>query len=141
MILFLIAAFFAPQIPTMLLPDGYGAWTVQVTHSGGFFSTPDRDFSLSSEGKIVCGTDLRCPKDFRPPEFQPLIEMIQATLPVSSVAGVSFCSDCIRRSITIRRRDSMGIVQAYTATWDETTRSQVPKEVLRVYDAIRTLMK
>jgi hypothetical protein len=139
--LILMLAILSPQVPAMLLPDGNGAWTVHVTTAGGLVGDRDRDFALSSEGKIACGSDLRCPKDFRVPDFQPLIGTIQSTLPVPPIVVVSLCSDCIRRTITVRRRDSMGVVQTYTATWDETTRSQVPEEVIRVYDAITALMK
>src|SRR5262245_59930943 len=133
--LILMLAILSPQVPAMVLPDGNGARTVQVTTAGGLLGGGDRAFALSSEGKIACGSDLRCPKDFPVPDFQALIGTIQSTLPVPPIVMVSLCSDCIRRTITIRRRDSMGVVQTYTATWDETTRSQVPEKVIRVYDA------
>jgi len=140
-LLIVTAALLSPQAPALLLPDGNGAWTIHVTSSGGFLGTGYRDFSVSSEGKIVCGQDLRCPKDFRASDVQPFVEMIHSTLPVPPVAVISICSDCIRRTISIRRRDSMGIVQVYSASWDDTTRGQLPPEVIRVYDAIAVLMK
>jgi len=139
--LILMLTILSPQVPAMLLPDGNGVWTVHVATVGGLLGGGDGDFALSSEGKIVCGSDLRCPKDFRVPDFQSLIGKIQSTLPVPPMVVVSLCSDCIRRTITIRRRDSMGVVQTYTAMWDETTRSQVPEEVILLYDAITALMK
>src|SRR5215831_3694027 len=100
--LILLLVILSPQVPAMLLPDGDGAWTVHVVTNGGFLGGGDRDFALSSEGKIACGSDLRCPKDFRVPDFQPLIGAIQSTLPVSPMVVVSLCSHCIRRTITIR---------------------------------------
>ena len=46
----LLIAFFAmlvPQIPTLLLPEGNGAWTVQVTTSGGILGTGDGNFAFN----------------------------------------------------------------------------------------------
>src|SRR5262245_4534277 len=129
----------SPQL-SMLLPDGNGAWTVEVTSTGGILGTQNRA-SLSSEGKTSCDVELQCPKNFRTSDFQPLIEVIHSRLPVPPVQVVSFCSDCIKRTITIRRRDAMGVVDTYSASWDETSKSQLPLEVIRIYDAVTALMK
>jgi hypothetical protein len=141
LVIFALAASSLVQIPGMLLPEGDGAWTVHVTTSGGILGTGDRDLALSSEGRILCGLELRGPTVFLVPTLMPLIDRIQSTLPVPPVAVVSFCSDCIRRTITIRRRDPKGELITYTASWDDTTKSQLPQEVVQVYDAITALMK
>jgi len=139
---FLILSILQAQIPQMLLPDGNGAWVVQVVTSGGILGIGDGDFASSSEGKLICKPGLRCPKDFAVPDFMTLVEAIQPSTPlVPALPVVSLCSDCIKRTITISRRDSMGVVHTYTATWDETTKSRVPQEVIRIYDAFVALMK
>jgi hypothetical protein len=140
-LLIAVFALLVPQIPTLLLPEGNGAWTVQVTTSGGILGTGDGNFALSSAGKIVCASESRCPKEFKVSDFQPLVAMIEPTLPVPPLAVITFCHDCLRRTITISRRDPTGVVQSYTASWDETTQGQVPEEVVRLYFAIRALMK
>jgi hypothetical protein len=139
---FLIVSILLAQIPQMLLPDGNGAWVVQVVSSGGLLGTGSGDFATSSEGKIVCNPDLRCPKDFAASDFLSLVEAIQPSTPqVPALPAVSLCNDCIKRTITISRRDSMGVVRTYTASWDETTKSRVPQEVIRIYDAFVALVK
>jgi hypothetical protein len=69
--------------------------------------------------------------------------MIEPTLPVPPVSSLltTFCHDCIRRNITITRRNLTDVVQSYMASWDETTQGQVPEEVVRLYFAIRASMK
>jgi len=135
-----LLALFLIQIPGLVLPAGNGAWTVQVVTSGGFLGTGDGNFTISSEGKIACSSEMRCPKEFKPSDLQPLVEIIQsATRPVPRPPLMSFCHDCITRTITISRRDSSGMLHAYTASWDDTTRGNVPQEVLRIYDVVVAL--
>ena len=124
----------------LALPDGNGGWVVQVVTSGGFSGTGGGDFTISSQGKILCSAQMSCPKNFVIADFQPLVEIIRPdVLPVLPPAVVSLCRDCITRTITIRRRDSIGVVHTYTASWDDTTKSKLPQEVIRIYDAILTL--
>ncbi len=129
------------QDALMALPAGDSAWVVRVTTKGGILGTGIGDFALSSEGKLVCAaTGLQCPKEFQPSAFQFLVETVKAgTLQLSRVR-VSYCNDCITRTITISRRDSMGIVHTYTATWDDTTKSRLPQDVSRIYDAALALI-
>ena len=130
------------QIPQLLLPEGNGAWLVQVATSGGILGTGGGDFAISSEGKIACRVEMKCPEQFPVSDFHPLVEVIQSgILPVPATPIVSLCNDCIKRTITIRRRDSMGVVQTYTASWDDTTKSKLPPEVIRIYDAVLALGK
>jgi hypothetical protein len=133
----------AVRIPQMLLPAGNGTWVVQVASSGGLTGTGDgTDFALSSEGKIVCGPALSCPDQFAASEFQSLLDAIRPDMPVPLVPQVvSLCRDCITNTITIRRRDPMGVEYLFTASWDVTTKSRLPEEVLRIYDAAVALRK
>src|SRR5262245_22791121 len=113
------------QAPQMVLPDGPGTWTVRVVTSGGLLGTGSGDFVVSSEGKVLCSREIRCPKDFSAASFQPLIEAIPAVVPPQpSSPAVTLCSDCITRTVTITHRDPMGIVHTHSASWNETTRTQ-----------------
>jgi len=129
------------QIPQMAIPDGNDMWVVQVVTSGGLLGAGSGDVAISSEGKIVCSREMRCPNSFPLSDFQPLVEIIQTgTLPVPlPPAVVSLCRDCIMRTIRISRRDSMGVVHYYTASWDDTTKDRLPREVIRIYDALLAL--
>jgi hypothetical protein len=128
----------ALQIP---LPDGPSAWTVVVVTSGGFTGKGDGFFSASSEGKILC-RELKCPDAFKAADFQSLVETIlPASLPVVTLPPVTVCNDCIKRTMTITRRDAGGILHTYTATWDETTKGRLPPEINRLYDAFTAIMK
>jgi hypothetical protein len=138
--LFSLAPVAQAQTPQLFLPDGNGAWLVQVVTRGGLTGAGQGDFAVTSEGKSVCNRpEQRCLRDFKAAEFHRLVEMIQAgKLPIPLV---SLCSDCITRIITISRRDATGIVHTYTAMWDETTKGRLPQEVIRIYDALFALMK
>jgi hypothetical protein len=136
-------AFLPLQIPQMVLPDGNGSWVVQVVSSGGLLGTGGgEDFAMSSEGKIVCKPEMRCSEQFALSDLQPLLDVFQpTTLPAPAPQVVSLCRDCITQTITISRRDSIGVVSRYAASWDVTTKSSVPPEVIRIYDAALALRK
>jgi hypothetical protein len=130
-------------VAQLALPAGNNTWVVQVFTSGGLIGTGDGDFGISSEGRLICSSlDLGCPKEVQAPQLQTVMEMVQAVVPFAAVVPtVSLCNDCIRRTIVIRRRDSLGIEFNYTASWDDLSRANVPREVLQIYDAVAALRK
>ena len=135
-------ALFTAQVPQLALPDGNRVWLVQVVTSGGLSGKGGGDFTVSSEGRIVCSLQLRCANDFKPSALQPLVELIHAVdLPTPIVPIVSLCRDCITRTITVTSRDSTGVLRMYTASWDDTTKEKMPQEIIRIYDAARGLTK
>jgi hypothetical protein len=130
------------QLPQLALPDGNSAWLVQVVTSGGLMGKGGGDFTISSEGRIVCSLQLKCAQDFKPLNLQPLVEVIHAVdLPTPAVPIVSLCRDCITRTITVSSRDSAGVLRVYTASWDDTTKDKMPREIIRIYDAAKELAK
>jgi hypothetical protein len=130
------------QTARMALPEGNGSWSVTIETSGGSTGKGEGDLAVSSQGKIACSSGLRCASDFVPLDMQPLLDAMQnVSLPARSPSLVSSCRDCITTTITIRRRDSMGVVQIYSGSWDETTRDKFPQEVVRIYDAVVALKK
>ena len=141
LVLSISVALFAQDLQ-MVLPDGTGTWTVRVITRGGLLGTGIGDFVVSSQGKVLCSREIRCPKDFSATSFQSLIEAIPAVVPPQPGGpSVALCNDCITRTITITHRDSMGIVHTHAASWNEVTQAQVPKEVIRIYDALVELVK
>ena len=140
-LVFGLTSILSAQIPQMLLPDGNGAWVVRLVTTGGILGTGGGDLSISSENKILCSAQIRCPNDFKVSDFQPLIETIRADISVPTAPLVSLCRDCITRIMTISRRDSTGLVHTVTASWDDTTKARLPQEVIRIYDAVLDLVK
>jgi hypothetical protein len=128
------------QTPQLLLPEGNGAWVVQINTIGGIVGAGVGDVAVSSEGKILCSHEIKCPDAFKFSDIQPWIETFQTlVLPVPPPATVSLCRDCITRTISVRWRDSMGVFHTYTATFDETTKGKLPPEVAKLYDAVVAL--
>src|SRR5262245_8121875 len=124
----LILALFTAQAPQLALPDGNSTWLVQVVTSGGLLGKGGGDFTISSEGRIVCSLQLRCVNDFKPLDLQPLVDVIHGVdLPTPTVPIVSLCRDCITRTITVTSRDSTGVLRVYTASWDDTTKEKMPQ--------------
>jgi hypothetical protein len=60
-----VPGLFLAQTPQMFLPNGDGAWLVQVVTTGGILGKGDLDFGFSSEGRMICSVEVRCPKDFK----------------------------------------------------------------------------
>lgn len=130
------------ELPRLALPEGNSAWVIQVVTSGGLLGTGGGDFAISSQGKVVCNLQLRCPADFKPSDLQPLVEKIGTIeLPLPALPVVSLCRDCITRMMTISHRDSAGVLHIYTLYWDDTAKDKLPQEIIRLYDAARELVK
>src|SRR5687767_7106800 len=100
MALLLIFTIATAQMIDMALPDGNDMWVVRVTTTGGIAGTGIGNFSFSSEGKLACGREMQCVKEFRPADFHALIEVVQAETLPASPPPVSLCNDCIPRTIT-----------------------------------------
>jgi hypothetical protein len=139
--LFILTLFFV-QVPQLLLPEGNGAWLVQISTTGGILGTGVGDVAVSSERKIQCSREMKCPDAFNLSDVQPFVKIIQTlTLPIPYPAGVSLCRDCITRTIKISGRDSMSVLHSYASTFDETTKGNLPPDVAKLYDAVVALGK
>lgn len=135
-----ILALLLIQIPQIALPTGNDVWVVQVVTTGGLRGTGIGNFAISSEGKVLCSTDLKCPDTFKGSDIQALVAPVfTASLPTPAPAGVSLCRDCITRIMRITWRDSMGVSHTYAVSWDETTTSSLPTDIVRIYDAVLAL--
>lgn len=126
----------------LALPDARPAWTIQVVTTGGFLGNGVGNYAASSEGKIVCYPESLCSKGFQVLEFQPLIEAIRAKLTSTSpVLSLDPCHDCIITVMTITHRDAAGVVQTFTARWNDVGRHRIPPEILRVHDAFAAALR
>jgi hypothetical protein len=125
------------------LPGGDNAWVVEITSTGGLTGNGAGDISVSSDRKIHCATPgMKCPKDFDASSLSPLVDALPfgrqtVLIPPEGAA----CNDCINRTISIRRRNAAGVVQGYSASWNDLTASQIPRGVLRLYDSVLKLSR
>jgi hypothetical protein len=125
------------------LPSGNDSWLVQVVSTGGLTGKGAGNFTISSEGRVLCSLpEMHCPDRFAVSQFSPLIEVIQSgRIHPFRPTPPSFCNDCFTWTIIIRSRDSKGTLQTYTALWDDLSRPQVPPEIIRIFDAVVALRK
>jgi hypothetical protein len=128
-----------PQpVAQLALPSGSDVWVVEIFSSGGFTGRSSRDFAVSSRGRIVCDSPKNdCPRRFSRATLQSFFQDVPLAglvVPVSS--SPSLCSDCVTKTMVVRRRDPKGIEQTFTASWDVLTAGAVPPEVMRLYNAV-----
>ena len=108
-------------------PPGANAWSLRMHTSGGFTGQGVGSMTISSDGQVGCG-----PAPCAMPGGTTLLERFEKAI-VSSVAGPwgpgpsSICSDCIRTTIVLKRRDG-DVVRMYRASWDD---SRPPPAELR----------
>src|SRR5579864_8799955 len=119
--LILTIALLFGQLPQMVLPDGNNSWVVEVFTSGGFSGSGTGNIAVSSAGQILCSSpEMHCKKTFTASTLLPLIETIpRGTVTISGRPTTSICNDCASRTMVITRRDNVGSVQTYTASWDD----------------------
>ena len=117
-----------PASPPAVLPDvpgREGAWVLQVTTTGGIMGNGARsaNFTVISDGRLTCDAS-DCGQRIAPAGLSRLAGMLAAldvgVWPIpSSVEPVSFCRDCLRTRMTLRRREGDTLV-TYSASWDPT---------------------
>lgn len=108
-------------------PPGANSWSLRIHTSGGFTGQGVGSVTISSDGQVGCGA-----APCATPGGTTLLERFEKAI-VSAVAGPwgtgpsSICSDCIRTTIVLKRRDG-DVVRVYRASWDD---SQPPSAELR----------
>lgn len=100
-------------------PPGANAWSLRVHTSGGFTGRGAGSVTISSDGRMTCG-----PAPCATPDVTTLLDPFGKAI-VSAVAGPwkgpgpsTICSDCIRTTIVMKRRDG-DVVRIYRASWDD----------------------
>jgi hypothetical protein len=142
--LFLGAQSASPELPTLLMPPGNDAWVVRIVTTGGFTGRGSGSLTASSAGEMLCVSVTSCPGRLVPETQRSLSRLITAVplpdtvAPRSSPLNPGTCSDCVTTTLTLRRRDGIG-ERTVAYTWDVSTVSTVPEEVLRLHSAIVAL--
>jgi hypothetical protein len=141
-----IAASAARQatLPTLALADDEGAWVVAVVTSGGFTGRGTGSLTVSSAGESSCVAVAACPARLVEDARRSLTRRVLAlTLrpispPPEPRPRQGVCNDCVTTTLTVRRRDADG-ERGVTYSWDVTTSSRIPGEVLRLHDELLAL--
>ena len=133
------------------VPEGAGAWAVQILTTGGILGNGKGDLVLTSAGNFSRNQSLLTEsKPFTFETLQPtaqLISKVQISEPVkpflqqiSQSSNASLCSDCYKTTFILSRREADGKVKTFVATWDAVTKTQVAEEVLQIYESVRNLI-
>ena len=101
-------------------PAGASAWSLRVHTTGGFTGRGVGSVTVSSDGQMACG-----PAPCATPAVTALLESFGKAISSAVVGAVwgpqplsSVCSDCIRTTIVLKRREG-DVVRLYRASWDD----------------------
>ena len=134
--------------PTMqFAPEGENTWTVQILTSGGFDGSGKGDLVFTSDGKFSRDQNPLTKNQFITSEaLQKITDSVlkvqiseQNLKPLAEIvkeSGKSLCSDCYKTTLILFRRDADGTVKTFMTNWDVTTKSQVPEEILQIYENV-----
>jgi len=126
------------------VPEGDGAWVVQIATSGGLLGSGKGNIEVTSVGGLACtGTKLAEGKQLVAEALQPVAQLVAAVRsdewkpPLKRTR--SHCNDCYRTALVLSRREADGTVKLYTARWDDVTKGQVAQEALQLYERVMTV--
>ena len=101
-------------------PAGANAWSLRVHTSGGFTGRGVGSVTISSDGQMGCGS-----APCATPSVTALLEPFGKAIAGAVVGALwgpqplsTLCSDCIRTTIVIKRREG-DVVRIYRASWDD----------------------
>ena len=130
------------DLPVLLLPPGQDAWVVRIMTTGGFTGRGAGSVTASSAGDVLCTLVGGCPERLVPETNRTLSMLITGLGRVEASAGRpvtgGVCADCITTTMTVQRRDRQG-EHTFDYTWDVTTVSTIPEDVVRLHGAITAL--
>jgi hypothetical protein len=122
--------------PADLPPEADG-WSIRIETHGGVLGTGRGDILVTSRGALACqraGGD--CPSLVPSATLSRLqLAVDSASLLGSAQVGPSLCSDCYTTVFSITRRTPNG-AHTVTASWDVTTRREIPEDILAIHDLI-----
>ncbi len=133
------------------VPEGAGAWTVQILTSGGVMGNGKGNLVLISTGNFSRSqSSLSQSRPFKPEALQPVTQLISKVQisehvkpfvqQISQTSNASLCSDCFKTTFILSRREADGTVKTFVVEWDVTTKAQIPEEVLQVYESVVNLV-
>jgi hypothetical protein len=115
------------------LPDGDGAWVLQVVSRGGLTGRGAGDVVVISDGRVrrlSSGTE-----SMRPEALGSLRDRIERTPPALWTLGsrLGRCNDCVSTLVVLTVRERGGSVRTYSSFWDATTLAGIPDDVRQIH--------
>ena len=128
-----LPAVFMGSVHAITLPDGDGAWVLQVISRGGFTGRGAGDVVVISDGRVSGLSGATAPP--RPEAFTSLRERIERMPPSAWTLGsrLGRCNDCVSTLVVLTVRDQGGIVRTYSSFWDSTTLAGIPDDVRQIH--------
>jgi hypothetical protein len=124
---------FMGSVQLIPLPDGDGAWVLQVISRGGLTGRGAGDVVVISDGRVrrlSGGTE-----SMRPEALGSLRERIERTTPAAWTLGsrLGRCNDCVSTLVVLTVRERGGVVHTYSSFWDATTLAGIPEDVRQIH--------
>jgi hypothetical protein len=131
---------FMGSVHAIPLPDGDGAWVLQIVSRGGLTGRGAGDVVVISDGRLTRSTGGGT-ESIRPQVFTPLTRRIREATPSRWTAGsrLSRCNDCIATLVVLTMREGDGIVRTYTSFWDSATLGGIPDDVRIIHSVALNL--
>jgi hypothetical protein len=124
------------------VPDGAGAWAIQIQVGGGFGGTRSDSIEVTSTGEVTCNGAKSPAGNLLPTNLEILSRLVVAVRPDAirldqvDLRPNSMCSDCYSTMLTFSRREANDKVKTYMTTWDTVTRARVPKDLDQLYETV-----
>jgi hypothetical protein len=126
---------FMGSVQAIPLPEGDGAWVLQIVSRGGFTGRGAGDLVLFSDGRRRLRGAVT---ESMPPESLTLLtQRIRDMAPSRWVIESrlrSRCNDCVATLVVLTVREPDGTLRSYSVFWDTITRARIPTEVLQIHD-------
>lgn len=118
------------------LPQGKGAWVIQVATRGGFAGSGKGDVIVSSDGSVACTLSYStCNKRASSELLRPLERSVREAKPEKwGDFRQGVCNDCYLTLLVLHRRGPDGAEQVYTVYWDDVIARNLPADVGQIYD-------
>src|SRR5215831_4238258 len=98
------------------LPDGVGAWTLDLITAGGFDGMGIGKYAVNSSGMLSCtSTKHKCPNKLSATALKSLTEQVRAAagVPWEMPTQPGVCSDCVTVRLQLTMRQSDGSIKTF----------------------------
>jgi len=122
------------------LPEGDGAWVLQIVSRGGLTGRGTGDILVISDGRVR-GPSASGMESIGRDAISSLARRIRRTTPAQWTVGsrLSRCNDCVATLVMLTVRERDGIVRTYTSFWDAATMAGIPEDVRSIHQVALTL--
>jgi hypothetical protein len=123
---------FMGSVHAIPLPDGDGAWVLQVVSRGGFTGRGAGDVVVISDGRVrrvSSGTE-----SLGLEALEPLAQRIRRASSLQWTGSrLSRCNDCVATLVVLTVRERDGVVRTYSSFWDSATFARIPDDVREIH--------